>query len=1677
MKMDESEERRCSVTDDYTLPDTATRHFSHLNLPDRIACYLPAINKCPTTTGLQNSHTELLSLLLMDSIFRDFFNVYLLLPIHAHQCIVKQSNEGSFIQCYPLYRGTGNRLSVDRMLQWLYSNRLPFFLSSRLYQLCLFTHSFCTNNRYLDFDETVEYSKKQLNMFGDMRTVEGIQKLIRYAGSSPDGIMIQLWLDLQWLRHTDKDHGHNDMMKQIRDNYSSKVSKLPQEFKMRLIRTVQEVGNVSLNSCLVTKRTDLLTSYDILLQNPFINRSSSENKTLAAVETNPLYKLQKDIMADLKGEFCKRYLTYHNCLPANVLEEDFKKVDKCKIEVATSSTSDQNIIETHQDKESQKEDGEGTLPGKVEKPDKTSDSEFLKNDDEDRLETIIEVDNDDKDHELLAAGRSKSTLPQVSESMFTELQSRPKTAYPNLHPKIPNLSRLSGKTSGYFTMTSPDDRLASPMTIDHQLRRCKSLPNIETASSKFICSLLGEEGLSRSISQTYLTEDTKIIVNETAVKRIIKFGASLKEGINSQESTASMSLDMSIDKQSTSPDIRPITRNESALNNDSPSSVSIKDPEPKKRTSMISRKSSNITPTWQSQTGLNSESQSMVRTGSGDAIKHKSSVTVPKCENSDNTLSRKSIPSEHDSVYGDGKKLSTIASCSSNPIDSSNERTSASEHQDDFSESERSASRSSYHSDQGSGVRKIHSMASQENLKSIQMLPSLTKRKGQTVMQNPESDQQTPVILDTDMSVAIRRKTVYQDTMQKRKCSSFIRSAAATSQKSSHIYQGSEQEKRAASDKIIKDKTPESMLAQDKRRVYVSLVASDQLAGGPFRNYLTFNNHEQLVDYLTLWENIEVVRCITNEGGRRGASAKSFGGNGFLSCHDEWPVIRDDPYFQYHESLKKINRYNDSWKEFHLKFDLLQEFFSVNRIRKPYDMSLIRKHVDELNNVGCHDEILALAQDHLVTKLKKELEKYYKFDSENFYHYLSYHDDQFHFEVPQGFSRDDRFMSGSINRNRGLRKSRPKNIMIETIFSPLSRRLWVAMDICEKMIFPFALRKLSMPMLNLSSMITMKMFIMRRRKEKEKEKLAAQKAGIVAQKKVTHKKKKKPKLKKVNKKKVSLTKLFYIDWDSKISAYNSRLSDTLSHLKSINNLKNASTAEFAALSPPSIDDMFLQDPSIKNFRRFIIRRYRGSEKEHKMNVANCMVAIKEISGKLDLPEYPDLSKGVCTQYIFNKNSILHDMHLPDEIMKIISKKKCMNPTFLILIDSVIQSWLYKHCWKSFISNMYSTKIDYKQFYSAKRLVTWKATTFNKPLCKRLFHFISKVSNFLNYLSVPSQFDEFRDFLASHRLPQQGEDQRRDRKFGKGLIVDPNRLPYDLYFLIEIFVYKNLLLSSRQAAKDLSTDGSEEQALFEKVELILEIFLDSQISPRLQVNIPNSLAIDIMLCYKKMNLCYTLFNEATCYILQALLFFWKKYSIHKYAPNSNKKSKMLYEYMDGKPLPMPYSMAYSRKKSRPSNHFIPANSSRVSCLDNTEKFKFQRGSDIGGFNFTITYGYREIYRSNPINLGGLFSIQQINKQLKKIRSQKSQMDSNAIVGKPKSPLPGDRNRIGSVRMKPTSLIDPKVAMNTLRRGTLPAPAYSSQSQRHNRLSLQIPLRKVTHASQPKMSLPSVLSNLS
>ena len=333
------------------------------------------------------------------------------------------------------------------------------------------------------------------------------------------------------------------------------------------------------------------------------------------------------------------------------------------------------------------------------------------------------------------------------------------------------------------------------------------------------------------------------------------------------------------------------------------------------------------------------------------------------------------------------------------------------------------------------------------------------------------------------LDLNIKRKTIFNNIMTTRRASAFMRKSPGLR---TLVVASTEENKKTLTD-ILQHKTTPSILGQDKVRLYVAFLASDKLAGGPFANYLDTHRKEKAMEYFILWEDIEILRCFATEGGRRGATAKSFGGNGFLSCHDEYPIQKDDPYHRYRESIKEIKKFADSWGDFSKKIQLLKDFLVENKISTPFCVTQLEKYNDQLVAMGVGDEILALVQDQCTFKLQKDIDDYIKFDAKNFYYYVSQKDEKFDFPEKDWVNR-----GLNIFLKRRKQNYHTTDTIRDTIFSPLSTRMWMALDICERIVFPFASRKLSMPLLTLNSIIKLKMFIARRRKKKM---LAAQAKG------------------------------------------------------------------------------------------------------------------------------------------------------------------------------------------------------------------------------------------------------------------------------------------------------------------------------------------------------------------------------------------------------------------------------------------------------------------------------------------------------------------------------------------------------------------------------------------------------
>ena len=308
--------------------------------------------------------------------------------------------------------------------------------------------------------------------------------------------------------------------------------------------------------------------------------------------------------------------------------------------------------------------------------------------------------------------------------------------------------------------------------------------------------------------------------------------------------------------------------------------------------------------------------------------------------------------------------------------------------------------------------------------------------------------------------------------------------------------------------------------------------------------------------------------------------------------------------------------------------------------------------------------------------------------------------------------------------------------------------------------------------------------------------------------------------------------------------------------------------------------------------------------------------------------------------------------------------------------------------------------------------------FSKPLAKRLIHFVVKIQGLLKFLSKPKQFEEFRCFLAdqSNQLDKHGcpIDRVLYGKRHQRLTVYVSKLPQDLYFLVEILAYRDLLLHARTVAKDMTLTGTEETAVLEKVDMIVDLFLDSVIPPKLQVNLPTPVAADLMISFKSLHCGLNVLNEALASTLQVLLLFWKKYCIEKFAPPSQKKDLVM-SRLCGKAVATPAGTGpqlSNRLKSIVGITITKSTSSRFSMP------KSNCDNEIGGVNFSLTRGVQDIYRPKALSFNYGVSSARLRSNVSCI-SQRSQR--RAASPKKRDRMSGGNAKgLGNTLMLPTLL---------------------------------------------------------
>jgi len=121
-----------------------------------------------------------------------------------------------------------------------------------------------------------------------------------------------------------------------------------------------------------------------------------------------------------------------------------------------------------------------------------------------------------------------------------------------------------------------------------------------------------------------------------------------------------------------------------------------------------------------------------------------------------------------------------------------------------------------------------------------------------------------------------------------------------------------------------------------------------------------------------------------------------------------------------------------------------------------------------------------------------------------------------------------------------------------------------------------------------------------------------------------------------------------------------------------------------------------------------------------------------------------------------------------------------------------------------------------------------------------------------------------------------------RKVIKNKLVDMNRLVADLHFLAEGERYRTLCDNATEAAANGTYQAGDQRLLESKAKTIITCFLESEVPPRMQINISHETYENILENFNRGLVDRSLFHDACMAIFPIMCYLWKRFQKYRFA---------------------------------------------------------------------------------------------------------------------------------------------------------------------------------------------------
>ena len=164
-------------------------------------------------------------------------------------------------------------------------------------------------------------------------------------------------------------------------------------------------------------------------------------------------------------------------------------------------------------------------------------------------------------------------------------------------------------------------------------------------------------------------------------------------------------------------------------------------------------------------------------------------------------------------------------------------------------------------------------------------------------------------------------------------------------------------------------------------------------------------------------------------------------------------------------------------------------------------------------------------------------------------------------------------------------------------------------------------------------------------------------------------------------------------------------------------------------------------------------------------------------------------------------------------------------------------------------------------------------------------FTMSIINFKKGIMEKDVYMHFKDFIRSYVLSVTLNLQKSDykRQVICNKVIDIERVEADLEFFVEVEKYKMICEGVKLSTIQGNFQTGEEDIRVSKAEIIYYCFIESQLLPRVQINITADKLIEIKKLHDSHHYDWGMYHDAALNLFPVLIHFWRKFCLHYYCP--------------------------------------------------------------------------------------------------------------------------------------------------------------------------------------------------